>query len=229
MQALLEKFESKKRYDKHVECLEEHLTNFFSNEETSVFHEVVSFDFHLDVYFIKPKGRAYNMLLTSGMSTFEMTVGNTIPDRSRYRFAELMVLLPKEMKFDLVPTRDEGHGWIISMLKETARFPHHYDTFVTTGHTLQATEDLQPYGRQTEYVGCAVLPSVTFDDDFTKVDCNGNTINIYGLFPLYKNELEFKLQNGYSGLVELLQKANPKEIIDVNRKNMIKSKKSWWK
>lgn len=156
-----------------------------------------------------------------------MTVDEDIDNRQEYLFAELMVLLPKDLEFENVQTGKETNGWIISMLKETARFPHHYYTYLGIGHTLQATEDLEPYSMDTEFIGCMILPSVTFDEDFTEITCGDNKINIYGLFPLYKNELEFKKQNGYNKFVELLQESNAKEIIDKQRKNLIKNNSIW--
>ena len=108
------------------------------------------------------------------------------------------------------------------MLKQTARFPHLYQTFLAIGHTLQATEDLKPYSKETDFVACIVLPSVTFGEDFTEIMCGDRKINIYGLFPLYQNELEFKVRHGYDEFVDLLQKANPEEKIDNKRKNLIR-------
>lgn len=223
----LDKFHNKHHYDEHIECLTNHLSKYFKDNEITVFHEIVSLDFHLDVYFIKPADRNYNILLTSGMSLLEMTVNTEIENRNDYLFAELMVLTPKELDFPQVYTGNEQNSWLISMLKQTARFPHYFDTFITIGQTLQATEDMKPYASETDYVGCAILPSITFDQDFTEVKCRGKKINIYSLFPLYKNELEYKIQNGYAGLVDLLNKAQPKEIIDTKRTNLINNKSFW--
>jgi hypothetical protein len=162
-----DKFHKRHHYHEHVECLGNHLAKFFTDEETTVFHELLSLDFHLDVYFIKPLDREYNILLTSGMSLLEMTVDADVEDRRDYLFAELMVLLPKELELSQVHTGEEKNSWIVSMLKQTARFPHHYDTFISIGHTLQATEDMKPYSNETDFVGSIILPSATFDSDFT--------------------------------------------------------------
>ncbi len=80
------------------------------------------------------------------------------------------------------------------MLKENARFPHHYDTWLTIGHTLQATADMEPYAEQTEYTGVGILPSVNFDEDFTTIQAGENRINIYSVFPLYADEMNYKKQ-----------------------------------
>ncbi|WP_294240846.1 suppressor of fused domain protein [uncultured Chryseobacterium sp.] len=91
-------------------------------------------------------------------------------------------------------TGDNPNDWLIDMLKENARFPHHYDTWLTIGHTLQATADMEPYAEQTEYTGVGILPSVNFDEDFTTIQAGENRINIYSVFPLYADEMNYKKQ-----------------------------------
>ena len=173
---IIDKFKNKKYYGEHAECLSKHLSNYFQEDEITVFHEMMSLDFHLDVYFIQPKNRDYNILLTSGMSSYEMTVDNEIENIKDYQFLELMILLPKDMKFGEVHTGKEKNGWIISMLKQTARFPHHYYTYLSIGHTIQATEDLEPYSKDTEFIGCLILPSLAFEKYFTEIICGDNKI-----------------------------------------------------
>ena len=223
MKDIIEKFQNRKHYPEHAEAIDDHLSKFFEEEDMTVFHEMLSLDFHMDVYFIKPKESNFNILLTSGMSGYEMTVPENIEDREDLLFAELMILIPKDIDLAQVHTGKKKNDWLISMLKYTARFPHHYDTFLSVGHTIQATADLEPYSDETDFVASIVLPSVTFDEDFTEFMCGENKINIYGLFPLYKNELEFKIKNGYSKFVDLLQESNPEEKIDNKRKNLIQA------
>jgi hypothetical protein len=217
----IQKIHQKNHFYENVETLENHLDKFFKKDEGVVFHEMLSLDFHLDVFFITPKEKNFNLLLTSGMSLLEMQLPDSVPNKEDYRFAELMLILPKKILFDKVITEDKNNGWIVNMLKETARFPHHYDTFLSEGHTLQATADLQPYSNFTKFVGCILLPSVTFDADFTEIQSPNGVINIYSLFPLYKNELEYKLQNGYNKFLDLLIKAKASENFDNERSNLL--------
>lgn len=228
MQNTIEKFHDKHQYYEHIECLATHLAGYFKDEEISVFHEVVSLDFHLDVFFIQPADRNYNILLTSGMSLLEMTVPETIEDRAKYSFAELMILLPKSMDFGPMHDVPDKNAWVINMLKQAARFPHHCDTFISIGHSMQATEDLEPYETDTQFVGCVFLPSPSFDSKFTEFNCGKNVINIYSVFPIYKNELEYKIQYGFNAFLDLVIKSNPKDILDNERKNMIPTKKNFW-
>lgn len=60
-----------------------------------------------------------------------MTLPDSVPDKDKYKFAELMLLVPKDVTFSTV-TGEGGNDWIIAMLKEAARFPHHYDTWLVS-------------------------------------------------------------------------------------------------
>ncbi|MDN3693592.1 suppressor of fused domain protein [Chryseobacterium tructae] len=143
---LIERIQNKKHYYENVEALEKHLDTHFKSDEITVFHEMVSLDFHLDVYFIQPKDEDFNLLITSGMSLLEMKVPDTIQDKEDYAFAELLIILPKDLEFEKTFPSEGKNDWIISLIKEMARFPHHQDTFLTEGHSLQAWSDIsEPY------------------------------------------------------------------------------------
>ncbi len=158
---LFDKYDKKQSFEEHTECIDKHLSNFFSDNEMTVFHEIVSIDFHLDVYFVNSIKYPFNILLTSGMSLFEMNVGDSLKNPENYKFAELMVIIPKEIEFKDAYTEYKGHGWIISMMKKTARFPHHYNTWLGIGHTIRANEDFTSYGEETNFVG-AVITSIYY-------------------------------------------------------------------
>lgn len=221
MNEFYQKFNNRTFFDKHPEIIANHLDKFYKSEEITVFHEIASLDFHLDVYFINSEKHSFNILLTSGMSLLEMSVPERVENPEQYKFAELMILLPKEIEFGKFFPSENENDWFIGMLKETARFPHHYDTWMSIGHTLQATADLETYSGETDYVGVVILPSVTFAEDFTEIKVDDGLINIYSVFPLYKNELEYKIANGYNALLDKLIEKNGKEVFDNNRENLL--------
>ena len=115
------------------------------------------------------------------------------------------------------------------MIKTSAKFPHYYNTWLGEGHTIQANEEYEPYSKETKFQGVILLPSATFGEDFMKIRRNERVINIYSLFPLYKNELEFKKENGFNSFWEHLVASNPEEILNTNRPNILKKKWFWSK
>ncbi len=63
--------------------------------------------------------------------------------------------------------------------------------------------------------------SKELSDEFTKIELENNqAVSIYSLIPLYKEELEFKNQNGGVALLELLDQHNVTEIVKIGRKNV---------
>ncbi|MCI9843310.1 suppressor of fused domain protein [Flavobacterium pectinovorum] len=218
---VLKDINGEEHFYKNIESFDRHLGQFFEDDEITVFHEIVSLDFHLDVFLINQADHDFNILITSGMSLLKMNVPEGIENPEKYQFCELMVLLPKSIEFDTLYTGKEKNSWIISMLKEAARVPHYNESWLAVGHSLQATADFEPYGEETEFSGCIVLPSVTFDEEFTEFYSEDRQINIYSLFPVYKNELEYKVENGYNKFLDLLIEANTKEILDLERDNLL--------
>ena len=220
MNDFFDKFKQKPSFDNHAEAISKHLEQKYKSGEVTVFHEIFSPDFHLDVYVVDSEQHNFKILLTAGMSTLEMTVPDAVENPEQYKFAELMLLLPKSIEFGKVTGQGEN-DWLIEMLKETARFPHHYDTWLAIGHTLQATADMDPYSENTDYTGIVILPSVTFDEEFTTIPVGENQINIYSVFPLYENEMKYKIENGYNALLDKLIENDAKEIFDYNRANLL--------
>lgn len=216
-------FNDKQQFLEHGELLERHIEKHFNNAEISVFHEIPTLDIHLDIYHIKPKDSEFDLLLTSGMSSMSMNVSEISNGSDSYRFAELMVLIPKGVDFGKMYPSGTKYDWIISMIKQTAKFPHFYDTWIGVGHTLQANENLSPYSEDTSFCGCLLLPTITFPDGFKKIASPNGEINIYSLFPLYKDEIEFKIKKGFNEFVQYLIKNDAKEVVDFNRLNYCKA------
>lgn len=215
-------FRDKPQYTEHYELVDQHIGSYFDGCSITVFHEIPTLDIHLDVYRIRPTNSQFDVLLTSGMSTIAMNVIEGAKNAASLRFAEVMALIPKGIDFGKIYPSGTKYDWIISMVKQTAKFPHFYDTWIGVGHTLQAHEQLKPYSNDTDFCGCLVLPTMTFPVAFQKIKSPHGIINIYGLFPLYKEELQFKIEYGFNEFTKLLIANNTKEVIDFNRTNYCK-------
>lgn len=212
-------FRDKPQFPKHYELVESHIEKHFKDAEMNVFHEITTLDIHLDVYHIKPKDVEYEILLTAGMSSIAMNVSEIPENAATYQFAELVVIIRAGLDFGkMFPSKTEN-DWIISMIKQVGKFPHFYDTWIGIGHTIQAHEELVPYDEHSDFCGCMVLPTVSFPDEFSKIESPDGVINIYGLFPMYKEEMEYKIENGYNSFLQFLINNNTPEGIDIEREN----------
>lgn len=218
-------FLSKTQYHDRAEIISRHIDMYFDGAEVTVFHEIPTIDFHLDVFYIKLADSNFNVLLTAGMSSMEMNVAEIDGKSDQYKFSEVMALVPEDIDFGKMYPSGTRFDWIMGMIKQVAKFPHHHDTWVGIGHTFQATEEMEPYSSDTSFCGCLVLPTVTFPKEFATIECDEGCINIYSLFPLYREELQYKLQHGFSEFTQFLADNNAKEILDLNRINYLTNPK----
>ncbi|MBP1223685.1 hypothetical protein [Flavobacterium sp. 1355] len=65
---ILKDINGEEHFYENIESLEQHLDRFFEDDEITVFHEMLSLDFHLDVFLINCADNDFNILITSGMS-----------------------------------------------------------------------------------------------------------------------------------------------------------------
>ena len=201
----------------NIEIISKHIEDHVGEIE-SVFHELISDNVHIDIHWVKPCDTfPFHKLITSGMSDKPM---NTPKDLDVSQYSELCVLLPKDWKIDESAFEDESNYWPLRWLKIIARFPHEYNTWIGPGHTIPNGENAEPFWSNTK-LGCILLlPSISLNDDFYELKLSPDkTINFYCLYPIYKEEMNLKLKKGSDALIDLFEKENITDIINVNRKN----------
>ena len=208
----------------NIEAITEHIEKHVGKIET-VFHEIVSDQVHIDVHWVKPTDKfPFHTLITSGMSDKPMKVPEGL---EAHRFAELCVLLPDTWTIDGTnfilmeeAFKSENNYWPVRWLKIIARFPHEYDTWLGHGHTMPNGEAATPFADNTK-LGCMLLlPSLYLGPHFFELKISEEkTIKFYCLYPLYKEEMEFKLKKGSDALLDKFEQFDVSDVIDVDRKN----------
>ncbi len=199
-----------------VELIDKHLDQFFDeNDDIVVFDEIESDVIHRDVYFVKAnEDRPYHILLSCGMSALPMKIPEDI-DSSPY--AEVMILLPKEWNLEYDSFKDERNYWPIRLIKEIMILPHPDETWLGFGHTFAHEEFAERIG----FNSVMLANSMELPDDFTQIELdNDEFVTIFTLIPLYKEELEFKKQNGATALLERFDQFGVEEIVKVGRPNI---------
>jgi len=200
-----------------IEQISEHLEALLGGIET-VFHEIMSDTVHIDVHFIKPtEDFPFIRLVTSGMSDLPMT----IPENADVpQYVELMITLPGTWKIDQPSFKDEAWYWPVRLLKDLARLPHKYNTWLGWGHTVPNGDPAEPYAPNTKLSGAIILPSVTVPEEFhtLKID-DDKEIQFFAVVPLYAEEMNLKLRSGSDALLDKLGDAGVSDIVDPSRKN----------
>lgn len=207
-----------------LECLGEHLAAHIG-EVKMVFHEIISEVVHVDVHWIEPTPeRDFHTLVTSGMSDRPMTV----PDGAEeYQYAELLIALPSSWPLTQEAFEDEDNYWPVRWLKMLARMPHEYNTWLGMGHTVPNGDPPEPFAGNTKMCCWMMGPPVLVPEDFSPLVIGPEKqIHFYSMLPLYREEMELKLREGFEAIMERLGNAEVTELLDAGRKNVVK-KKFW--
>ena len=138
-----------------------------------------------------------------------------IPDdleSSEYGRAELLICLPPDWK---VGENKEEWFWPISLLKSLSRLPINSNTWLGWGHSV---DNQQTYAENTELCGALLIYPENVEDGAEY--CNlpsGDRVNFFEVIPIYREEMNFKIENGTTALLERMQQVSP--IVDIERPN----------
>ncbi len=206
----------------NAKAIEKHIEKYIGKIHTN-FHEILSDKTHLDIYWVKPtKEHNFNTLITCGMSDLAMTVPEGL---EALKYLELAICLPADWDFNI---KKEENYWPIRMLKDLARMPHDRKTFLTFEHSVvnistDNTESYLPYSENTKLCASLIYASRFVDNmEFYSLKLKNKTINMFFVIPLYKEEVDFKVNNSTDALLELFDKKQIiAEIINPKRENVI--------
>ena len=185
--------------EEEMEAIEGHIQQYFGDFE-NVFHELASPDIHVDICVVQPSAeRDYYTLVTMGMGAHRMNVPEELAEYKLER-AELAIALPRNWKLKREDLKNERWYWPIRLLKALARLPIASDTWLGFGHTMDNEED---FAKDTEL--CAAIltgPQDTEDGSEVCTLPGGEEVNFYQVIPLYREELEYKMEHDADALLD---------------------------
>ena len=185
--------------EEEMEAVEAHIQQYFGKFE-NVFHELSSPDIHVDICVVPPSGdRDYYTLVTMGMGAHRMNVPEELAEYKLER-AELAIALPGNWKLKHEDLKNERWYWPIRLLKTLARLPIASDTWLGFGHTMDNEEN---FAKDTKL--CAAIltgPQDTEDGSEVCILPSGEEVNFYQVIPLYREELEYKMEHDADALLD---------------------------
>lgn len=203
----------------NVREIDSHVGRFADDDEVFVIHEKESETVHTDIFVIKPnpgKNRDFYILLTSGMSALPMHTGKKF---FKYRYAELVMLLPGNWDMEYENFNNEGNWWPFRLLTDLTKYPHQANTWLGYGHTFARVE-MDAFSPSSGFTAAILLHSTVLPDTFMQIKrFFKSDIYIYSVIPLYTEELEYKMAHGVDALLEKFDEFSIKEIVDINRVN----------
>ena len=185
--------------EEEMNAVEEHIQQYFGKFE-NVFHELDSPDIHVDICVVPPsEERDYYTLVTMGMGAHRMNVPEELAEYKLER-AELVIALPGNWKLKHEDLKNERWYWPIRLLKTLARLPIASDTWLGFGHTMDNEDD---FAKDTKL--CAAMltgPQDTEDGSEVCILPSGEEVNFYQVIPLYRDELEYKMEHDADALLD---------------------------
>lgn len=199
---------------REIEAVEKHISTYFGKCE-QVLHEIVSPDIHVDLFPIEPTSeRNYINVITCGMGAYRMNTPKEAKELSR---AELVISLPADWK---IHDMQEKWWWPLRLLKTIARLPLETNSWVGWGHTIQLPEG---FCGDNGFEGALLLAGASGLEGCTVCELpNGEKVYFYQVIPIYKNEMEFKLENGTDALGKILFERTG-IVVDPERLSVINS------
>ena len=202
--------------EEEMEAVEGHIQQYFGKFE-NVFHELSSPDIHVDICMVPPtEERDYYTLVTMGMGAHRMNVPEELAEYKLER-AELAIALPADWKLDQESMKDEKWYWPIRLLKVLARLPIASDTWLGFGHTMDNEED---FAENTKL--CAAIltgPQSTEEGGEVSTLPGGEEVNFYQVIPLYRDELEYKMEHDADALLDKMNGIS--FVVNPTRQNAI--------
>ena len=182
---------------------------------SQVLREVVSRDIRVDLCVTAPEpNRAHRTVVTRGMGARPMRVPGE-PSGGDFARAELVFMLPAQWELH---SKDECWYWPLRWLKLLARLPGEEDSWLGWGHTVPGGE---PFAENTDYNSLLLLDAFTPQGEPFFPLPGGESLRFYQLFPLYEQELQFKLRHGAQALVDRMTAQGAlSPVLDIARANL---------
>jgi len=179
-------------------------------------------DLPIQIVLIPPRlEHDYYTLVTLGLSRHRMKFPEERQDEKLER-AELLINLPRYWKLTESGCKEDRWSWPIQMMLSIVRFAlNDPEVGLESRTTLMEGDDGIPFAENTELRGTILLwPGPFGQDAFACRLLSGEEVNFYQVIPLYREEIQFKRENGSDALLDLCQDESL-EVINPKRLNVV--------
>lgn len=179
-------------------------------------------EYPIEIAIIPPRlEHDYYTLVTVGLSLHQMHFSEERREENLER-AELLINLPPDWKLTKDALKDETWYWPIRMMLATAYFSiEDPNVCLESRTTLMEGEDGVPFAEGTDLRGEILFwPGPFGQDAFACRLPGGEEVNFYQVIPLYREELQYKLEHGADALLDLCPDESL-EVINPHRLNVV--------
>lgn len=164
--------------------------------------------------------RDYHTLITYGMS---LVSANVPLEENEWGHTELMMYLPKSWPVMKEQIMEFNDYWPFGWLRKLAGFTHERNTWFCYGDTIPNGDPPESISDNTNFCCMLLLPPIREDEHFFELKISEEkSVRFLVVMPIYKEEMEYHLKNGFGALLEKFDQLNINDIIDINRINTCK-------
>ena len=194
-----------------LESVSEHIARWWG-DAPEVFHEIVSDYVHIDLTVVPASDdRPYHSVVTTGMSDRPM---NAPEGRGNCRYCELLLALPPEWPIKHDQLADEKVWWPYRHLKQAARFPHVYDTWLWYGHSLANGEPAEPFADDVGFcAGILSIPVLCPKEAWSLRVREDKVVHFFSFIPIYETEFRYAWEDGSDALFDRLDDLDLSELV----------------
>jgi hypothetical protein len=194
----------------------EHIEKHLGIPSPLTLHDVVPSDPSIGIVIVQMEEKT--ALVTLGMSDHPM---KTSPGQEAYRFAELVMYLPKSWPLSEKDLKEPNNNWPIIWLRKIALYPHLNNTSLGGPATIIANgEPPMPLASNTQMT-CLLAITEKSKLGWLHLE-NGVQVAFYTLYPLYTEERDLEKREGIAMLLKLFQERKISRIVDLHRPSVAK-------
>lgn len=175
-------------------------------------------DIELEMAVINPtEERDFYTVVTVGFGAHTMNVPDDVEGNEQLRRCELVITLPKDWMID---SMNRESYWPMGYMQDIVRMVINENSWIGPMHTVDFGEEVPDSNMR--FSGVLIIPpnllysKIFIEDDFINQDLQD--VNMYYVYPLYREELDLKVRLGgyalYERIIKLIDEAMP---IDRNR------------
>lgn len=183
----------------------------FFGEPASVFHEVVSFAPHVDVFTYAPghNARKCYTLVTGGMSDLPMNVPPKVKRAAR--------------RVELIFYCSEPKNEYLETMRRLAHFPHDAKTWIGAAHTMPNWDPPEPFWGSAVLDSFLFMPTIVVPDHTLSKELAiaSDPVHFLWLVPLTTPECNLKLEKGFDAILDLFEKNRHPHVFDPDRKSYV--------
>lgn len=202
-----------KLYDpEQLKALKDHIDAYFGSI-SRILSEDDPLGVNVDIAVIEPdEFHNYYTLVTIGMGANRMDVPESFAEE-RLERAELIIYLPSDWDPDSTELKDR---WAVEQMRSIARLPLERNTWMGYGHMVS---NGMPLADNTKL--CATMLISVQDVADESLRCflpDGEDVVFYQLFPIYKEEMDYKIAHGIKALIKKMPHISA--VYDPDRENV---------